>query len=119
MQKIDENVEKTSTGIENILPPSLYRNCVNILETVIAPLRARFPDLSITSWYRCPELNKAVGGAPASSHMTGEGVDLYSPSNSLSTLLKWIHENLKVDYIKVYKTHLHITKKNVGDKTNV
>lgn len=31
--------------------------------------------ITISSWYRCPELNKAVGGAKTSSHLTGEAVD--------------------------------------------
>lgn len=31
----------------------------------------------ITSWCRCPEHNKAVGGAPNSSHLKGEAVDIH------------------------------------------
>lgn len=32
-------------------------------------------DLIITSWYRCPKLNKLVGGAKASSHLSGFAID--------------------------------------------
>ena len=42
--------------------------CAEILE----PIRTRFKSsVYIISGYRCPELNKAVGGASDSQHMTG------------------------------------------------
>jgi zinc D-Ala-D-Ala carboxypeptidase len=35
--------------------------------------------ITIHSWYRSPELNRAVGGARASQHMRGEAVDFTAP----------------------------------------
>jgi|GEM_PF-340013 len=46
------------------------------LELVMALLRA---PLSISSAYRCPELNAAVGGAPESRHALGLAVDFTCP----------------------------------------
>jgi hypothetical protein len=37
-----------------------------------------FP-VRVTSGYRCPELNKLVGGAPDSQHVRGEAVDFVCP----------------------------------------
>lgn len=34
----------------------------------------------VSSWYRCPELNKAVGGVPNSAHQQGFAVDFTCPS---------------------------------------
>lgn len=31
--------------------------------------------ISVSSVYRCPDLNRAVGGAPTSAHVTGHAVD--------------------------------------------
>ena len=33
----------------------------------------------VSSGYRCPELNAAIGGAPKSAHMTGFAVDFICP----------------------------------------
>lgn len=34
----------------------------------------------ISSWYRCPELNAAVGSKPTSAHVTGMAVDFTCPT---------------------------------------
>lgn len=52
---------------------SLRQLCLNVLE----PVRRRFGATRITSGYRCPELNRAVGGAPASQHTRGEAADIH------------------------------------------
>jgi len=40
----------------------------------VRELLGGFP-MHINSWYRCPALNKAVGGAANSQHMAGEAID--------------------------------------------
>lgn len=46
-------------------------------------LRAALGPLVIRCGYRCPEHNKAVGGAPKSAHLEGRAVDLADPSGAL------------------------------------
>ena len=41
-------------------------------------LREQIGVIQITSWYRCPELNKKVGGAKNSAHMSGWAIDCKS-----------------------------------------
>ena len=36
----------------------------------------------VSSGYRCPELNKAVGGARTSQHTLGQAADIHTKSNS-------------------------------------
>ena len=36
--------------------------------------------IHINSWYRCPELNKAVGSKPTSDHLTGFAIDFTCPT---------------------------------------
>lgn len=48
-----------------------------LVDTVIQPLRDAWgKPLAINSGYRCPEVNKAVGGVPTSQHSRGEACDV-------------------------------------------
>lgn len=42
----------------------------------------------ISSGYRCPKLNKAVGGAKTSQHLTGAAADIHSLSDTLEDNLE-------------------------------
>lgn len=58
-------------------PPLVVENlralCVNILQ----PLRdALGSPVNLNSGYRCPSLNKSIGGASGSQHMTGQAADI-------------------------------------------
>lgn len=56
----------------------LYFGVTNILQ----PLRDYLnKPIKITSGYRCPEINRAVGGANNSQHMTGNAVDFVLETN--------------------------------------
>ena len=58
---------------------NLQKLCIHILE----PLRENFNyPITISSGYRCSALNKAVGGAAASQHMTGEAADIHIPDEA-------------------------------------
>lgn len=110
-------IESTLTGLDNILPKEFYLNCEYIATEILRPLRKRFPKLLITSWYRSPAVNSKVGGVSKSSHLKAQGVDVSGlPGTTVATLFKWIKKNLKVDYIKMYPTHIHITKRNKAVK---
>jgi hypothetical protein len=39
--------------------------------------------MSVTSGYRCPVHNKAIGGAKRSAHLTGEAADISDPKGDL------------------------------------
>lgn len=63
---------------------NLQQLCINVLE----PLREHFNcPIVIGSGYRCPALNKAVGGVTNSQHMTGEACDIHLPDEA--TGKKW------------------------------
>lgn len=66
-------------GIENDPPPDVLDNLKATaakLETVRTLLGH---PIRISSWYRCPDLNAAVGGAPTSAHQHGWAVDFTCP----------------------------------------
>lgn len=52
-------------------------NIKALVDKVIQPLRDAWgKPLAINSGYRCPEVNKAVGGVPTSQHTKGEAADV-------------------------------------------
>ena len=52
-------------------------NLCALVHNVLQPLRdAMGESIKIGSGYRCPQLNKAVGGVATSQHMKGEAADL-------------------------------------------
>ena len=87
-------------GIDNTPPASAVRALHELVDHVLDPLRKAWGGpIRVNSGYRCPELNKAVGGSPNSQHQRGEAADITvgSPARNrrLLTLIKRL--NLPVD----------------------
>ena len=67
-------LENECSSVEQVL------NLAFLCHMVLQPLRDKFGPIRITSGYRCPELNRAVGGASNSQHLRGEAADIHLPS---------------------------------------
>ncbi|MEM9770226.1 MAG: D-Ala-D-Ala carboxypeptidase family metallohydrolase [Cyanobacteria bacterium P01_D01_bin.73] len=68
--------EATKGGSRIPVDTSISRNIVKMakrMEEVRAKVGNR--SISVTSWYRPPAVNRAVGGASRSTHLSGHGVD--------------------------------------------
>lgn len=64
-------------GIDNAPSPTVIANLNALVDHVLDPLREAWGHpLRVTSGYRCPQLNKAVGGVPRSQHMLGQAADV-------------------------------------------
>lgn len=62
-------------GIDNTVPLGLMDNVKRMCEK-LEEVRSLFgKPIKITSFYRCPELNKKVGGSKTSAHMNGLACD--------------------------------------------
>jgi hypothetical protein len=68
-------------GIDNTPDQVQLENMKRVSGKVIEPILARFPMIFVSSFFRSEKLNKRIGGAKNSQHMTGEAVDLDSPDN--------------------------------------
>jgi zinc D-Ala-D-Ala carboxypeptidase len=69
--------------------------------------------ITVSSWYRCFELNKAVGSSNTSQHPKGEAVDFISPSyGSPLKIVRKLAENqilLRFDQLILEHTWVHIS----------
>lgn len=91
-------------------------NIIRMCNLILVPVRKRINmPITISSGYRCPQLNAAVGGAARSYHMEGRAVDIYCANNkALDDAIVAVNEaNLKAhrpvlkEFIR-YKNFIHI-----------
>ena len=67
----------TLQGIDNTPGEGIKANLALLVAYVLDPLREAYgKPIRVTSGYRCPQLNKAVGGSPTSDHMQGRAADI-------------------------------------------
>ena len=67
----------TRKGIDNTPNTEQLDNMELIAEEVFEPLRAYVGGpIKINSFFRCPELNKAIGGSSKSQHCEGQAMDI-------------------------------------------
>lgn len=96
---------------------NLQQLCFHVLE----PMRIWFDaPILINSGYRCPALNKAVGGVPNSQHLTGEAADIHLPDKAIALkYIDFILDNCRFDQL-LYEhdsqghTWLHVSYKTCG-----
>lgn len=70
-------------GIDNTPGPEEESNLHALVDNILDPLRGAWgKPIVVTSGYRCPALNKAVGGAASSQHMKGQAADIEAYSRS-------------------------------------
>jgi len=70
-------------GIDNTPPASAVTALHQLVDHVLDPLRDAWGGpIRVNSGYRCPALNKAVGGTPGSQHQRGEAADITVGSRS-------------------------------------
>ena len=87
-------------GIDNNPDSKQLQNMKLIAEKVFEPLREHVGGpIKINSFFRCPELNKAIGGSSKSQHCHGQAMDIDDTYGKMSNsdMYDWIKENLDFD----------------------
>lgn len=75
-------------GIDNTPPPAIKVKLTSLINNLLDPIREAWDGpISVNSGYRCPVLNKAVGGVPSSQHQKGEAADITVGSPELNQQL--------------------------------
>ena len=92
----------TRRGIDNVPNDEQLANMELIAEKVFEPLRKYVGGpIKINSFFRCPKLNKAIGGARSSQHMKGQAMDIDDTFGVVanSDMYNYIKNNLDFDQI--------------------
>lgn len=109
--------------IDNTPSPEVVENLRALCRHVLEPARVAFgAPVYITSGYRCPALNKAVGGKPTSQHQYGEAADLQVQGmRNLKRLYKVIKDHGIFDQL-LYETNqagakwIHVSYTSYGNR---
>lgn len=82
-------------------PPQQAIDAMKLLcEKVLEPTRAHFgKPIILSSGYRSPALNKAIGGAPTSQHAVGQAADFEIPGLDNYEVAKWMEAKLNYDQL--------------------
>ena len=85
--------------IRNVPDMAQLRNLTLLCMRILQPLRdALGRPVRITSGFRCPKLNKAVGGATTSRHLSGQAADIAVGSDAEGkALFDLLRQNKWVD----------------------
>lgn len=89
----------TRKNIDNYPTEEHLDNGVILFANVAQPVRDHFGPTIITSGYRSPKLNRAIGGSENSQHCLGQAVDLEVPGVSTFDVARWIDQNLEYDQL--------------------
>lgn len=113
LEEVIQSAVARRLAINNSLPPELYPTIQKTalrLEKVRAILGK---PILVNSWYRCPELNAAVGSKPTSQHPKGEAVDFRCPQfgtpQQICMFLMDYKDIIRWDQLVLEHTWVHIS----------
>ena len=92
----------TRRGIDNTPNDEQLNNMEIIAEKIFEPLREWVGGaIKINSFFRCPELNKAIGGSSKSQHCQGQAIDIDDTYGIVanSEMYHYIKNNLDFDQL--------------------
>ncbi len=115
LKELCASIKAEELGIANNPTPAARASLEALVENILDPAReALGKAIHVNSGYRCVKLNRAVGGAASSQHLTGEAVDIElggkTPAEN-KQLYDWIAKNCTYDQlINEYNySHIHVS----------
>lgn len=118
-----------SKGIKNIPDATTLKRMKLAAKMIFEPVRNYFDKpVYVSSFYRSPDLNVAIGGSKTSSHPRGEALDMDgdvygSPSNV--QIFEYIRDNLQFDQLIIEGIFdgkiawVHCSYKETGNRNNI
>ena len=93
-------------NIDNTPSEAAKSNLAALVDNVLDPLREAWgKPITVNSGYRCPALNKAVGGVATSQHMTGQAADITTGNKVDNARLFQLAIDLKLPFDQIIDEH--------------
>lgn len=85
--------------IDNTPSEEIKKNLETLTDCLLDPLREEWgSEVIVNSGYRCPTLNKAVGGSKTSVHMSGWAADIRPKNGKMKEFKKFVVEFIKTRF---------------------
>ena len=94
LQELTKSDTAIRKDIDNTPNNPELNNLTTLCNMVLQKVRDSHGAVTVTSGYRSPELNKAIGGSTTSDHCKGCAADFEVPGLDNKDLAKWIIDNL-------------------------
>ena len=114
--EFEASQEATRRGIDNSVPYYELESIVNLahwlqsLRDDLSKYHGRDVAVTISSGYRCPKLNKAIGGSKNSHHMQGVAADIRASGLTPQELFDFIGERMEFDQcIQEFDRWVHVS----------
>jgi len=98
-------------GLYQVPPPIVVERLRELCIELLEPVRAKVGPLRVTSGYRRPKVNVAVGGSSTSAHMSGWAADVVPVRGTPEQIMRLLHEAgqaLAWDQAILYTSHVHL-----------
>lgn len=101
-------------GIDNTPGQIEIQNLTALTVNVLEPIRAYWKrPIMISSGYRSPKLNVAIGGSKTSQHCFGQAADIEIDGIDNCDLCRWIRDHIDYDQL-ILEFHNHYEGPNSG-----
>lgn len=120
IEELCDSATAKKRGISNKPTEEVKKHLAELVDTLLDPLREAWGSpITVTSGYRSPALNKAVGGSTTSAHNLGYAADMV-PANGKITefkefVKKWVADKKFDQYINEFSGSsqwVHLAVKN-------
>ena len=103
LAEVTKSITAKRLGIDNTPDEWVTENLKKVAEHIFQPVRDHFgKPIYVSSGYRGPELNRAIGGSKRSQHMEGRALDLDADVFGRCTnsqIFDYIKDNLEFDQL--------------------
>jgi len=102
LEELTASATAKAKRIDNTPTPKVRANLEKLCKEILQPIRDKYGRaITVTSGYRSPKLNAAVGGVKNSQHILGQAADIKCTSTTKAALFNIIKEMIQKKEITV------------------
>lgn len=124
LAELSRSATAAARGIDNTPTPAAADNLRALVADILDPLRTAWGQpITVNSGYRCPALNAAVGGAPASQHLRGEAADITAGTPEANRRLFALIQSLDLSFDQLIDERdyawIHVSHRRGSDRRQI